>query len=397
MKTATAATKTSIALRDTTFVTCWRVDRADGTIQTFTEHDLPIFVDLGDGDGLLNYKASSGYSRSAISSTATFSTDNLDIQGFLDPAAFSVVDIEAGRYDLADIRIFMVDWTKPEDGIIKFRRGYIGDIDQGEAGFTAELRGLLERYVTEIAGLTSPTCRADLGDQPGFSPSIHGCKVRLDPPAWTPTTAFTVRPPRDAALGSVVKPTVFNDRHFKCSVAGTSDAIEPSWNLTIGGTTTETGGSAVEWITEQALTIETEVSSVVDRGEFSVSYTGDAPDALLKGGLARFLAPSSNAGLNMEIRSWDLSTKTVILGLPMPFDIVADGESILLLEDDSGDGILLEDSSGVVLLEGGDIVNLQAGCAKDRDACKGFDNIFNIRAEHHVPGVKVIFRTAANQ
>ncbi len=382
--------KTHIAQTDTTLVMCWKVVRNDGAIRTGTEHDLPIFIDLADGDGLLTYAPEVGVTRTAISSTGTFSTDNVDIEGFLDPAVFTTDDIEAGRYDLADVRIFQVNWADASMGIIRHRRANIGDIHESESGFRAELRGLLEKYATEIVGLYQPTCRADLGDQPGFSPSIHGCKVRVDPPFWAPTTAYTVRPVRDAGLGSVVKPLVFNDRHFKCTTAGTSGATEPSWNLTIGGTTSD--GGAV-WTAEQALTIEVGVDTVTDRGEFTVVYSGDAPDALLGNGLAQFTT-GANALINMEIRSWDLSTRTVILELPVPFNIISAAESNLLLED--GSGILLLESGDELLLESGDILLLRAGCAKDRDACKSFDNIFNTRAELHVPGVKVIFRTAAN-
>lgn len=384
--------QTHVASRDTTLVTCWNLARTDGIVQTFTEHDQPIFIDLADGDGLLTYAASSGYSRTAISSSATFAVDNMDVEGFLDPSAFTVEDIEAGRYDFAEVRIFMVNWADPSMGIIRFRRGYLGDISENEAGFVAELRGLLERYNSiEVAGLYAPTCRADLGDQPGASPSIHGCKVRLDPPFWAALTPYTVRPPRDGGLGSVIKPLAFIDRHMKCVTAGTSGITEPSWNTTVGGTTND---GTVVWEIERALTIETSVDTVTDRGEFTVVYTGDAPDVLLTDGLAKFIS-GNNALINLEIKSWVLSTKTIILALPAPLDITPALESNLLLEDGSG-VLLLEDGSSL-LLETGDIIHLQAGCAKDRAACKGHDNIYNARAEWHVPGVKVIFRTAANQ
>jgi len=370
---------------------CWRIDRRDGIIQAFTEHDLPIFVDLADGDGLITYEASSGYSRTAVDSSNTFAVDNMDVFGFLDPGAFQSIDIDAGRYDFAEVRIFMVNWADTSMSIIKFVRGFIGDIEQNEAAFRAELRSLLDRYSDELVGLASPTCRADLGDLPGASPSIHGCKVSTDPSFWAPNTPYTERPVRDAGLGDVVKPLEFNDRYFRCTTPGTSGSSEPSWNLTIGGTTSD--GSVV-WTTEEALVLETGIATVTDRGEFTVTYTGDAPDALMTGGLARCIT-GNNALINMEIRSWTLSTKKVILALPFPLDLISTADSEILLEDDSG-ALLLEDGFKL-LQESGDIVHLVAGCAKDRDACKAYDNIFNMRAEIHVPGVKVIFRTAANQ
>src|SRR5262245_2529468 len=55
---------------------------------------------------------------------------------------------------------------------------------------------------------------------------------------WTASTAYTV--------GQIVRqrttPAVNNERCFVCVVAGTSAASEPTWIITRGGATTETGG-----------------------------------------------------------------------------------------------------------------------------------------------------------
>ena len=63
------------------------------------------------------------------------------------------------------MRLFAIDWADPGAAPIPLTRGELGDVSTADGGFTAELRGavaLLERPVVE---LTSPDCRADLGDR----------------------------------------------------------------------------------------------------------------------------------------------------------------------------------------------------------------------------------------
>ncbi len=358
-KTVSGPTAANITT-DNHLVQCFFVkQRISGTIQGFTLHDKDIKQDLSDGNGEITYQAATSFIQSAIASTDTFSVDNMQVEAILDSTAFDIDDVEAGVYDRAEIKIFLVDWTDLTLDPIKLRRGSLGEIITAEKSIKAELRGMLQRYTEEIVEVYTPSCRVDLGDT--------RCGVRLEPPKWTATTAFTVREVRDAATGSIVRPTDdsgqgFNDRHFKCTTAGTSGGTEPTWNLTIGGTTSD---GSVTWTTIQALTIETQISTVTNNREFVVTYTGDAPDILLIGGLVTWLT-GANIGLPpMEVKTWVLSTKTVVLFLPMGFDLAV-----------------------------GDTMKISAGCAKDVDTCRDtFDNIFNFQGEPYVPGIKVLFRT----
>ena len=375
MKSVTGAFDTHLALATTTLATCWKVKRIDGRIFAFTDHDIDLPIDLSDGDGALTYKAATGYVRTEIATSGRFNVDDLEVLGVLDSAAITVEDIRGGRYDFAEIKIFLVNWTKISDGPLKLRRGHMGNMTRREETFVAELHGLTQRYIQEVVGLYSAGCRADLGDQPGPSPSLHGCKVQLDPPTWAASLNAALRLDRDAAaladVGSptpvnVVKPSTFNDRHFQCTTAGQTGASEPSWNLTIGGTTSD--GSAV-WTTIQALTIEANVATVNSNREFTIDYTGDASEALLTGGLCTFLdtiSPSpNNAGLKKEVKQYSVSPPTIVLFLPMPFDIQV-----------------------------GDPVTITAGCDKTLATCRDtFDNILNFRGEPYVPGNDLFFRT----
>ena len=378
-KSASGAMTTHIGLSATTLVKCFKVKRTDNVISGFTEHDLDIpdfdldaVLALGDGDGPITYVAAQALSASLIKNRAGLAVNNLEAIGALESAGITIEDIRGGRYDEAEVKVFEVNWKDLTMGPIALGRYHIGNMIREEEEFIAELRGLTQKYIAEILGLFTPTCRADLGDQPGDTPSITGCKVRIDPPVWTANTAYTVRPPRDAGLGSVVKPSTFNDRHFKTirfqggSPSGSSGVAEPSWNLTIGGETTD---GDIVWETIQALTIEAIVTSVTSNREFGIDYTGDASETLVTGGLCTFLDTISptpnNALLKKEVKQYSISPATIILFEAMPFDVQV-----------------------------GDPVSISVGCRKTLEACRDdFDNVYNVRAEWYIPGTDLISLT----
>ncbi len=352
MKTASAGMTTHIAGENTTLVRCIKIKRTDGVIFAGTEHDQAIPFDLSDGDGEITYSAALGYLISAIQGSASFAADNFEMTGPLDPAGVTEADIDAKLYSHASIELFYVNHETLADLDIKIRKGFIGEIEVKGDIFVAEGQGLMGVLAQEGIELFTPDCRADLGDTRS--------KVRLDPPVWAATTAYTVRPSGDAGLGSVVKPSAFNDRHFKCTTAGTSDGSEPTWDTTLGNTTAD--GSVV-WTAIRALTVEATVNVVTNNQEFTLTLSTDAPDALLTGGLLT-LTSGANNWLKKEVVSWDLGTKKVKIfpGDIFPFT-VANGDSL-------------------TLTAGSD-----KSVATTRDT---FDNMHNFRGEPYVPGAKQI-------
>jgi uncharacterized phage protein (TIGR02218 family) len=137
---------------------CWRLDRRDGVSLGFTSHDRDLVV-----AGLV-YAAAPGMVPSAVTRSTGFAVASLDVSGALTDDRISAGDLAAGRWDGAAVRLFAVDWSDPDGVAVPLARGEIGDVDQRDGGFVAELRGptaLLERPVVER---TSPECRAALGD-----------------------------------------------------------------------------------------------------------------------------------------------------------------------------------------------------------------------------------------
>jgi uncharacterized phage protein (TIGR02218 family) len=147
-----------LAQETTTLATCWSVKRKDGITLYFTEHDRDILV-----DGHL-YKAASGMSTSAITSQSGLSVDNLEFEGMLNAEAISEDDILAGRYDHAEISVFMVNYAEPDTGVLELKTGWLGEVTLRGSQFVAEMRGLASRLQQVIGDVYTGTCRAMLGD-----------------------------------------------------------------------------------------------------------------------------------------------------------------------------------------------------------------------------------------
>lgn len=165
MRTASSNLTAHLAGEVTSLAVCWKLTLTSGTIMGFTDHtsDLTISSQL--------YKAATGFSPTSVETKDKFSVDNLDVAGILDAAAITEADIMAGKYDFAEIEIFMVNVTDLTQGIITHRRGWLGEVSLRNGQFVAEVRGLAQKLQQNIVELYSPTCRAIFGDA--------RCKVSL--------------------------------------------------------------------------------------------------------------------------------------------------------------------------------------------------------------------------
>lgn len=336
-KAASVALKAHMALGTTTLATCWKCTRSDGQVFTFTDHDQAIVFNG------LTYEAAGGYSAAAIQASDKLNVDNLEIDGLLDSESITEEDLLAGRWNSASIEIFAVNWNDISQGRMLERVGTLGNVTIKRTTFTAELRGLMQPLQQPFGRVYTPQCNTDLGDA--------RCKVRLNPPAWDASTAYTVRPARDAGLGSVVRPSAENARHFKCTTAGTSGGTEPAWNTTIGGTTND--GSVV-WTTIQALTVTGTLTNVGSKRTFTDTSRLEDDD-FFAGGLLTWTS-GLNDGLSMEVKSF--ASSIITLQQPMVLDV-----------------------------EVGDTYILTAGCGKTVEDCKTkFDNILNMRGFPYFPG-----------
>jgi len=251
----------------------------NGSVQV--EHAVGVF-----SSGLL-YKAAIGYMPRSIKAGADLSVDNMEIVGLMPNKVKALAqgllleglsdeDLDVGRFDHARIELFYVNHQDPAAGrIILPGSGNIGEIKLRRGTHETEFRGLTIFLQQTFGDVYSKICRARLGDDINdYRIAGFGCHVRLDPPFWRPETSYTVRQPYDAATGSVIKPNIYNGRHFVCVTAGISLSIEPTWNFQIDGLTND---GVVVWKTVQALTVFGAVTAVKDTRFFSDASRSEPP------------------------------------------------------------------------------------------------------------------------
>lgn len=318
--------------------TCLRIRANDGTIIGFTNNTSPLTFEG------VTYRSVDGTTPTAIQSNNTLSVDNLDITTVRSPTGITGPDILRGRWDFADVRIFMLSSDDITAGALKVRRGRLGAVSLNRQTLTAEVRGMLDALTKQILELYSPGCRVDLGST--------RCGVPLDPPEWTASLLAIINKPFDARIGTIVKPTVFNGFYFKCSSSGTTGLTEPTWNLTLGGTTVD---NTAEWETITAFTHNGTVTSI-----FNTKRVVDTnlllPTDFFTGGLVTWLT-GLNIGDQIEVKSYVVTNGRLTFILPMWFDVAVN-----------------------------DTFTVTAGCFKriTEDCRDKFDNSHNFQGEPYV-------------
>jgi uncharacterized phage protein (TIGR02218 family) len=148
----------------TTIAKVFKLTLRNGETMGFTSFDQDIVF---SEETNVIYKAGSGMTPTAISSSSKFNVDNLDVEGFLEDDRITESDLKYGKYDYASVVIGELNWAdKPYSWtkVDKSRKGKIGEIKIEGGKFVAEIRGLAQNLQNKIGPLYQTTCRADLFD-----------------------------------------------------------------------------------------------------------------------------------------------------------------------------------------------------------------------------------------
>ncbi|MGH1424728.1 MAG: DUF2163 domain-containing protein [Pseudooceanicola sp.] len=147
----------------------WLIRRQDGIDMGFTDHDQPLGFDG------VSFRADTGLSALALQQGTGLSVDNSEAIGALSDVAIREDDIEAGRFDGAELTAWIVNWANPDERQVIFR-GTLGEIRRGGGAFRVELRGLTESLNTPAGRVYQTPCAAVLGDS--------GCTFDLTAPGY---------------------------------------------------------------------------------------------------------------------------------------------------------------------------------------------------------------------
>ena len=149
--------RTHLATGATTVARCWSVARKDGLTLGFTDHDRELSFDG------LTFRPDTGLTARAVVQGTGLAVDNSEALGVLSSDAITESDIDAGRWDGGEVRLWHVNWANPAERELRFR-GTLGEIRRGGGAFQAELRGLTEALNRPTGRLYQTTCSATLGD-----------------------------------------------------------------------------------------------------------------------------------------------------------------------------------------------------------------------------------------
>ncbi|MDP2581283.1 DUF2163 domain-containing protein [Shimia thalassica] len=138
----------------TTVARCWGIRRTDGQAFGFTDHDCDLVFDD------ITFRADTGVTAASLEQTTGLSVDNTEALGALSDASLTESDIEAGRFDGAEVICWLVNWADVAQRSILFR-GSIGELRRSGGAFHAELRGLTEVLNQPLGRVFQKTCSAD--------------------------------------------------------------------------------------------------------------------------------------------------------------------------------------------------------------------------------------------
>ncbi|MCC8483819.1 MAG: DUF2163 domain-containing protein [Rickettsia endosymbiont of Labidopullus appendiculatus] len=142
----------------TTLATCWKLTRKDSIIFAFTDHDQDLFIEG------IKYDSIAGFTPTNIESNSNMAVDNLDLTGQFHENKITHTDLLAGKYDFAEVEIFLVNYQSPHDGKLIQKRGILGGVTINKNLFHAEVRGLTQFLSQTMCETYLPHCRANLGD-----------------------------------------------------------------------------------------------------------------------------------------------------------------------------------------------------------------------------------------
>lgn len=193
----TAALWDHLAAGAGTTARAWSVTRSDGLVLGFTDHDAPLGFDG------IEFRPESGLSALALVQGTGLAVDNTEATGVLSSDAITEEDLLAGRFDGAQVRMWLVSWADPAARSLRFA-GTLGEVRLTGGSFSAELRGLAEALNRPVGRLYQVNCSAVLGDS--------RCRVDLSRPG------FRADAPAGATDGQVFRltlPGTYPERWFE--------------------------------------------------------------------------------------------------------------------------------------------------------------------------------------
>ncbi len=345
----------------TRLAACWLITRTDGQVFAYADHDVDLTF------GSVTYKAQPGFTRSAVRQTSDMSVDNTQVLGVIDDDSISENDLIAGRYDRAAIEIYLVKWDDLTVPAVEWFAGTIGEIPKGTVQFSATLAGLSDALQDMVGTVYQPTCRHDFGDANGESGTL-GCGADLVALAQDGVVTSVTGPHSFEASGiaGAGPVSISYTSHFISFAKSVNQIVDSSDGLkaagfldgdliTVSGSHREDGNYNVNHVEAAGAYMTVQGSLPHDDPQGWVITITTARPGYFDFGRVTWLT-GANAGLSMEVKTWD-GTSLLKLLFQMPYPVQV-----------------------------GDTFKITPGCDKRLPTCQSFGQILNFDGEAFVPG-----------
>jgi|CXWL01.1.fsa_nt_gi uncharacterized phage protein (TIGR02218 family) len=153
-----SAAQTHLSGDALTVAFCIEIAKIDGTFLRLTSHSASLIVASN------TYHADVGSDATAIKLVNNMSVGGGDMSTLIKSSFITEADILAGKYNGADYKIFIVDFTQPDLWQVTLTTGLLGELKIEGEQFTTELRSLSQKLNKVIGEYYSPGCRAQLYD-----------------------------------------------------------------------------------------------------------------------------------------------------------------------------------------------------------------------------------------
>ena len=160
MRTISTSFQTHLESEVQTVALCWKIQRKDGTIYRYTDHDAAIVYD-GSTYTPIDSGSPSNYRQNSALSPA-----NIDFNMVFGSNSGRDAEIRAGLFDYAEMWTFKINWADPSttSGIVKLAYGRLGEVEIKDNQARIELRSLTQLLSVPIGRIYTPECNASLGD-----------------------------------------------------------------------------------------------------------------------------------------------------------------------------------------------------------------------------------------
>lgn len=148
--------KQSLLTGVTTLARCWRLERRDGLVLGFTDHDRDLSFDG------VSFEAVSGLAAGTIERSTGLSVDTHTIAGALQSEKISDAEIQRGLLDGAEVQLWLVDWQDVTSRM-RLSTGHLGEIRRTDTAFEAEIVGLAEQLNQPVGRVYHHRCDLRLG------------------------------------------------------------------------------------------------------------------------------------------------------------------------------------------------------------------------------------------